>query len=311
MADDTDVRSSVWEESLLVEPDWICDQIKRNCSDLAIVDMRGHVRTKTDEAGVQTAEYIGARDEYLQAHIPGAVYIDWTTDIVDTLDPVPAQVAKGRQISELFSRLGIGKSTWIVAYDAHPAMQFATRLWWVCRYFGCDNVRVLNGGWLRWLEEGRPVTTDIPERDPRRTFTALANSKWIASTSDVMKVIGRQNVCIIDARDADQFSGRVRRGKRGGHIPGAIHLPREAIFDSPGQLKGPAALREVISAAGIPVDEHNTTMDEHRIIAYCNGGVAATSVLFALSMLGYSNLSNYDGSWNEWNLDDSLPVETA
>ena len=270
--------------------------------------MRGYVRTTTLD-DVQSAEYVGARDEYLQSHIPGAVYIDWTTDIVDMSDPIPAQIADESKLSALLGGLGIGNSTQIVAYDSHPAMQLATRLWWICRYFGHENVRVLNGGWLRWIGEERPVSSEIPAR-PTSVFTALPHPEWKASASDVMQAVNEGNVHIVDARDADQFTGRVRRGKRGGHIPGAIHLPREAIFRSPGRLKDPAALREVFSAAGIDSSEQANSSNEPRIIAYCNGGVAATSVLFALSILGYQRLTNYDGSWNEWNLDESLPVES-
>jgi thiosulfate/3-mercaptopyruvate sulfurtransferase len=132
----------------------------------------------------------------------------------------------------------------------------------------------------------------------------------LATAHEVLEAIDNQEVSILDARDVDQYTGAVRRGKRGGHIPGAIHLPREAIFDAPGQLKQPAALWEVIKAAGITKNAINGKSHEPRIIAYCNGGVAATSVLFALSILGFTRLTNYDGSWNEWNLDDKLPVET-
>ncbi len=272
--------------------------------------MRGSVRTNGPGEGVQSAEYVGARDDYLVSHIPGAVYIDWTTDIADISDPIPAQIADEARISALFGRLGIGDTTQIVAYDSHPSMQFATRLWWVCKYFGNDNVRVLSGGWARWLTEGWPVSDKLPN-PALRTFTASPRSEWKASAREVLKAIGDPNIRIVDARDAEQFTGRIRRGKRGGHIPGATHLPRESIFVGPGQLMVPAALRDVFHAAGIIDAQEVQPADAPRVIAYCNGGVAATSVLFALSILGYSRLTNYDGSWNEWNLDDSLPVESC
>ncbi len=232
----------------LVEPKWLSERLEEVLPvDLVVVDMRGYVRTSTLSDGVQSADYVGARDEYLKSHIPGAVYIDWTKDIADTSDPVPAQIADGTTISTLFGSLGIGDTTRIVAYDSHPSMQLATRLWWVCKYFGNDNVRVLHteDGSMR-LAEARAVSDEIPDRSPC-TFTVSPRSQWIASAGDVLRALGDKGVRIVDARDAEQFTGRIRRGRRGGHIPGAIHLPREAIFSrgAGASLCDPVALQRV------------------------------------------------------------------
>ena len=108
---------------------------------------------------------------------------------------------------------------------------------------------------------------------------------------------------VVDARDAAQYSNAVQRGPRGGHIPGAVNLPRENLVDEHGRFRSHDELRRAAESAGIQPDR--------QVIAYCNGGVAATSVLFALNLIGYPHLTNYDGSWNEWGARPELPVEPA
>ncbi|HXG24768.1 MAG TPA: sulfurtransferase, partial [Chthonomonadales bacterium] len=257
----------------LVETEWLAAHLDDPA--IRVVDMRGYVRTETAPDGFQTAKYTGARDEYEQAHIPGAVYLDWTTDIVDPDDPVPAQVAPPERIARVLGAAGIGDDTLVVAYDHHPASQFATRLWWVLKYYGHDQVRVLNGGWNRWIAEGRPVTSERTLVSPA-TFTPRPRPELRAKAEDVLAMIGHPEVTIIDARDEEQYTGAIRRGPRGGHIPGAVNLPREALVLPDGRFRSLEELREIVEKAGI--------RPTRRAVAYCNGGVAATSVLFALSM---------------------------
>src|SRR4051812_11557964 len=123
----------------LVTTDWLEEHLRD--PGLRVVDMRGYVTTRPIGPGVEEATYRGARDEYLAAHIPGAVYIDWTTDIVDLDDPVPAQVAPAGRFAEAMAVRGIGDATHVVAVD-HMGGQFATRLWWALTYYGHDAVSV-------------------------------------------------------------------------------------------------------------------------------------------------------------------------
>lgn len=283
----------------LVETSWLVEHL--NDSHLRIVDMRGYVRT-VERDGVQDALYVGARDEYQQGHILGALYIDWSSDIVDPGDNVEAQIAPAAQFGLLLGRLGIGDQHLVVAYDAHPASQFATRLWWALKYYGHDQVVVLNGGLPKWQRENLPLEITIPSYPPA-VFMPVVQPELRATASDVFALLGQQDTTLIDAREKGQYSGEIVRGHgRAGHIPGALNLPREELIDpATGTFRSSEELAHIFASAGV--------VPEQRVVAYCNGGVAATTVLFSLAMLGYPQLTNYDGSWNEWGKRQDLPTE--
>lgn len=288
------------QNHLLVETAWLAAHV--HDANIRVVDMRGYVRT-VQRAGVEEALYIGAQDEYAQGHIPGAVYLDWTRDIVDLDDPVAAQVATPEAFKQAMERVGIGDQHFVIAYDAHPASQFATRLWWALSYYGHTNVAVLNGGLPKWNREQRPLQTDIPSYPPA-TFTPRIQPTLRATAQDVLTSLKQSGTRLIDARESAQYTGEVARGHgRPGHIPGALNIPREELIAPDGTFRGIEELRQIFAQAQVQPDE--------RIIAYCNGGVAATTVLFSLAMLGYPTLTNYDGSWNEWGSRTDLPTEVA
>ncbi|MBA2784173.1 MAG: rhodanese-like domain-containing protein, partial [Actinomycetota bacterium] len=158
----------------LVTTDWLAAHLEDD--NLRVVDIRGYV-DKTDlGGGRQKAEYLAAREEYDEAHIPGAVYVDWTNDITDPDDPVPAQIAPPGRFAGSMGSFGIGDDTRVVVYD-HAGGQFATRLWWALTYYGHDMVSVLDGGWRKWTAEDRPTTAEIPEPEPA-VFTPEPQSGW-------------------------------------------------------------------------------------------------------------------------------------
>jgi thiosulfate/3-mercaptopyruvate sulfurtransferase len=265
---------------LLAETDWLAENL--NEPNIRIVDMRGYVNLKEVAPGVQEADYTGARAEYEQGHLPGAIYLDWTNDIIDPTDPVPVQVASPDRLAAQLGELGIGNEHTIVIYDNHPAFQFATRLWWVLGYYGHDRVKILNGGLAKWQREGRPLTKEVPKFAPA-VFETQIRPDWRISADELNARLGQSDLQLVDARDEKQYRGALRRGERGGRIPGAVHLPRELLVDTAtGSFRTAAELERMAQDLGLAADE--------QVIAYCNGGVAATAVLFALRLVGYDRM---------------------
>jgi thiosulfate/3-mercaptopyruvate sulfurtransferase len=285
----------------LAQTEWLAEHL--DVPDLRVVDIRGYVKKRDLGNARQEAEYLAARDEYEEAHVPGAVYVDWTRDIIDPDDPVPAQISPPDRFAALMGSLGIGDGTHVVVYD-HAGGQFSTRLWWALTYYGHDRVSVLDGGWKKWTAEGRLTTAEVPTPETA-AFTPRPRPELRAEAGEVLAASRGGNAFILDARDEGQYTGAVARGEgRAGRIPGAEHLHADTLLDpKSGTFRPDRELDEKLREAGVPKDR------DEPVIAYCNGGVAATVPLFALHRLGYRNLANYDGSWNEWGTREDLPVE--
>lgn len=284
-------------EGPLVSTAWLAEQLGH--PRLRVVDVRGLVLPPTEPR----PHYFARHADYAAGHIPGAVYIDWTTDIVDLDDPVLVQVATPEKIARVLGKLGIGDDTVVVAYDDWFSM-FAGRLLWVLRYYGFEHARILNGGLLKWLGEGRPLTTAIPAY-PAASFTPRPRPELRKTADQVLAALGSETL-LIDARSELEYRGEESRAARGGHIPGAVNVFYQSLLSPADHTYAtPEELRARFAAAGIELDR----LDEREVVAYCNGGVSATPAALALELATGKRVAVYDGSWNEWGNDASKPLE--
>ena len=283
------------------DPTVAAEWLEANLDDpnVRVIDCRGYVVTRTVEPGVEEADYLGAEHEYLAGHIPSAAYVDWTRDIIDPDDPVPVQVAPPDRFAEAMGSRGVGDETHVVAVD-HMGGQFATRLWWALRYYGHERVSVLDGGWNGWVEEERAIEAGPVAIEPR-AFHPRTRPELRRTAEQVRTLIESRAAQLLDARDAGQYRGEKRRGPRGGHIPGAIHVPRGLMVADGGGFLPIKEVRSRLETSGVDLDRP--------IVGYCNGGVAATVVLFNLYRIGREDAANYDGSWNEWGQRVDLAID--
>jgi thiosulfate/3-mercaptopyruvate sulfurtransferase len=276
----------------LVSTEWLAARMDDPA--IRIVDVRGHLRWEQRDTATP---WQSARRNYEAAHIPGSVYIDFTSDLVNMNDPVPLQVAPFAKLQQMLGDKGIGDEHLVVAYDADRSI-FATRLWWIFRLCGHTNMRVLDGGWLAWQGDGRPVSSETPHYLPAK-FTIQARQEYRADIEEIRRSLRRSDVTLLDARANEDFRGNPKWSDRGGHIPGAINLPASTLLNADGTFRSIAELRDLVNARHLPSDA--------RVVTYCGLGLAATAVAFALDMLGFRNVSVFDGSWAEWGSRKELP----
>ncbi len=287
---------------MLVSTEWLSSHL--GDPGLAVVDMRWR------EDG-------SARARFEREHVPGALFLDWTTDIVDPGNKVAFMLAPPSRFASAMERAGIADDDVVVAYADHQGSG-PFRLWWACRRYGHDQVRILDGGFGKWKADARPVTAEVPP--PRSVrWRPGPGPSMVATAGDVLAAESDPSMRVLDSRPPEQFAGRAvwfetgpveadpdgiahtaRGDIRAGRVPWAANVPYAELYRQDGTLKSPGELRELFSGLDVT--------PESRCITYCGVGISASALLFALTLAGVEDAKLYDASWEEWGRDPARPV---
>ncbi len=246
-----------------------------------------------------------AAEEYRDCHITGAVRFD-IDEVCDTSSSLPHMLPSPERFASMVGAMGVGNETHVVVYDATGMTSAAARVWWMFRVFGHDKVSVLNGGFPKWLREGRSVEEEAPPPEvEHRHFTPQFRAHLVRSLAEVEKNLKSQDEQMVDARPLPRFKGEVAEPRpvlKQGHIPGSVAMPFLVFFDKQsGTMLGGDALKEAFAKAGIDL--------ARPLLSTCGSGVTACMPALAAFLLGYEDVAVYDGSWAEWGNHADLPAE--
>ena len=241
------------------------------------------------------------RAVWAAGHIPRSGFADLTDDLSDRNSALNYMLPPPEQFASAMSRLGVGEGTRVVLYDRAVNM-WAARVWWMLRAFGFDAGAVLDGGWRKWTAEGRPVSTE-PCAYPEARFVPAVRPGLFVGKEEVLAALRDGRTCVVNTLSAEQHrgSGGVTYG-RPGRIAGSQNVPaRDLVDPTTHAYLGDDELRARVTGRG--------ALEADRVITYCGGGIAASSVALVLAALGHERVAVYDGSLSEWASDPTLPME--
>lgn len=274
----------------LVSTDWLAANLHQ--PDLRIVDGTYYLPMQGKDA----------KAEYLERHIPGAVFFD-IDDISDSTSSLPHMLPPPEKFASRVRKLGIGDGNRIVIYDGQGMMS-AARVWWMFRIFGAREVAILDGGLPKWLAEGHPVE-DGPVQLQERHFTARLDNTRVRGKDQMLRNLQSKREQMLDARSAGRFNAtdpEIWPGRRAGHIPGAHNLPYDQLLNADKTFKTAEGLGALYRKAGIDVTKP--------VVTSCGSGITACVLAFGLHLIGHRDVAVYDGSWAEWGLPGDTPVAT-
>ena len=280
----------------LVDTDWL--EAHLGDAGLRVIDCR--IDMLPAEGG--GLHFVPATKAWKEEHIPGATFVDFNEDLSDRDHTLLFMLPAAQQFGEVMSRHGVGDGTRVVLYDGFMNA-WAARLWWMLRTYGFDEVAVLNGGWHKWKKEGRQTSSEVPQ-PPMAKFEAIRRRDCFVTSQEVLRGIGDPETCLVDALTPDHYAGQISFYTRPGHIKSAVNVPFVSVVDPETQAYLPAdVLRSQLASVGATAAP--------RVVTYCGSGIAASSIAFALALVGHDDIAIYDGSLSEWTADLSMPMETA
>jgi thiosulfate/3-mercaptopyruvate sulfurtransferase len=254
--------------------------------------------------GVVFVEVDEDTSAYDGGHIPGAVKLDWKTELQDQ---VRRDFVSKEQFEALLSQKGIGNDDTVILYGGNNNW-FAAYAYWYFKLYGHDSVKLLDGGRKKWELDGRELSKDVPSRDKADYKAKDQDLSIRAFRDEVVDAIGKKN--LVDVRSPDEFSGKLlapahlpqEQSQRGGHIPTALNVPWSKAANEDGTFKSDDDLRKLYADEGLD--------DGRDTIAYCRIGERSSHTWFALhELLGHENVKNYDGSWTEYGSLVGVPIE--
>jgi thiosulfate/3-mercaptopyruvate sulfurtransferase len=256
--------------------------------------------------GVVVAEVDENPALYDEGHIPGAVKLHWRDDLQD---PVERDIVEKRAFEQLMAERGIGNDTTVVLYGDKNNW-FAAFAYWYLKLYGHPDVRIVDGGRQKWIDEGRELTTEVPAPEAASYSAPDPDESIRARRDDVLAGLGSSGRALVDVRSPQEFSGELlappgyeqEGASRGGHIPGAQSIPWAQAVRDDGTFKSLDELRELYGGNGVTA--------EKEVVAYCRIGERSAHTWFVLrELLGYPDVRNYDGSWTEWGNLVGVPIE--
>ena len=257
--------------------------------------------------GIRFVEIDVDNNAFDAGHIPGSVGINWATELND---PVNRDIVSREQLEALLSRHGIQNDDTLILYGDNNNW-FAAFGFWILKLYGHENVKLMNGGRVKWLnEDDKPLTTDQKEFSPTQYSAPEMDSTERALVMEVMQLSASGTANLVDVRSPDEFTGKViappgmtETAQRGGHVPGAANVPWSTAVNQDGTFKSLEELKQIyLETAG--VDPSKPT------VAYCRIGERSSHTWFVLKyLLGLTNVKNYDGSWTEYGNLIGAPIE--